>query len=619
MRQPGATKAADNEAHEVQTPEFLKRLGWDPESLRVGQDFNRWKIVPAATINHLCLGSVYAWSVFNAPLMRLNGVVAPSAADWTLGNITPTFSLVMGGFASGIVLGKYLDAYGPRACCLAGATCLAGGFSIASLAVATQNLPLLYCGGAVWGLANGFAYVPPISTLIRFFPESKGTASGLTLLGFGGGAIVAAPLFGKMIEYFRVLPEYVGPAADLNFISEEGKLFVEKGNELKEIVVATAQDLSSCGILDAQAGAYVVGTGSTGIEETFLAFGIGYGALMATMAFVFRIPPDNYTPPGHKAALDASSVASAAPAADVKPKKAAATAAAPLTTHHVSVTDATRSPQFWLLYLGFGSSIIGTYGLLSSGSLIMTEAFGSSLPSIVTAGFTSSYVAAMSAANLSGRIVFPAISDSVARWRGDDPFYARKYTQTFLWGISPALYLSIVWSIHKCVEEPSILPLAVFTGSSLGVLAVFGGSTANRPAIIGDLYGLKSMGTITARQLSVVLPSAYLGPKIVASFREDAIHDSIVELSSKVSDIAFQNAFGTTKASLPELIESKTVSISRLLELIPPEVQVTDPSPFVFDQAMLLMAGFQCFALATNVILKPVVGSNTVLSTEDKQ
>lgn len=102
---------------------LIKKLGWDPESLVAkSPGFRRELIIPAATGTHLCLGSIFAWSIFNAPLMRLNGVLAPSAADWALNEISITFSLVMGGFAWGAIFGTLLDKYGPRVSCLIGAS-----------------------------------------------------------------------------------------------------------------------------------------------------------------------------------------------------------------------------------------------------------------------------------------------------------------------------------------------------------------------------------------------------------------------------------------------------------------------------------------------------------------
>ena len=164
-------------------PGFLKRLGWHPRGLMVDSDYPRWKILPAAMMNHLCLGSVFAWSIFNQPLMRLHGVVAPAALDWTMGDVAVTFSLVMGGFAWGALLGKTLDAWGPRMSCLIGGASLGAGFAIGAAAIHLHSLPLLYAGGLIWGLANGWAYVPPVATLLKWFPDRKGFAAGSTIMG----------------------------------------------------------------------------------------------------------------------------------------------------------------------------------------------------------------------------------------------------------------------------------------------------------------------------------------------------------------------------------------------------------------------------------------------------
>ena len=177
---------------------ILRSFNLHPDVLKVPEEEiderTRWKLVPFATANHLALGSIFAWSVFNQPLMRVQGVLSPAAADWNLGDITITFSLVMGGFAWGALVGKYLDRFGPRASCLIGSTSLGVGYSLAALATQTGSLPMLYLGGTIWGLANGWAYVPPVSTLIKWFPDRKGFASGICLVGYGGGALIAAPL-----------------------------------------------------------------------------------------------------------------------------------------------------------------------------------------------------------------------------------------------------------------------------------------------------------------------------------------------------------------------------------------------------------------------------------------
>lgn len=599
-----------------------RRLRWDPDSLVVADPatFRRHALLPAAMLNHLCLGSVFAWSVFSQPLMRLGGVVTPACADWALGEVSITFSLVMGGFAWGAVLGRQLDLLGPRVSCLVGACALTSGFSLASAAVAAHNLPLLYVGGAIWGVANGWAYVPPVSTVVRWFPDRKGMASGLCILGYGGGAMVATPLFGALLAHFSRPPTFVGTAKDVHLVNHDGALFwQEPGGALREAVVATAADLKHSGLAAlAEPGVYLVNTGATGVQETFAVMGLGYGMLMAATAFAFRLPPPDFRPASAvPAAATASASASAGASATrilcvtARPQPAHAPAPAHahalLTTHHVSVHDAMRSRQFYLLYGGFGLSIVGTYGLLSSAKLMVSEAFGSSLPGLVTAGFTSSFVAAMSAANLSGRLVLPAASDALARARGGDPFFARRSTFTAMWAVVPFAYLGIVQSVHSCAAAPSPLALAGFTTSVLAVLFVFGGTTAGRPALVADLYGLNSMGQLTARQLSVVLPAAYLGPQVVSHLRQSSTEAAIAELASKVDDAAFAEAFGAGKGALEVLVKQKTVSLAKLLDLLPPAVQ--DPTPFVYDRAMLFFAGCQVLACCTNFMLTPVVAA----------
>ncbi len=165
---------------ETRTDRVLRALHCHPDQIRVGASdmasFNRYVQIPFAMLNHLCLGSIFAWSIFNKPLTRLSGVVAPAATDWMLSDIGLTFSLVMGGFVWGSVLSNRLHIWGPRACGLLGALSLGSGFGLAALAISIQSLPLLYTGGLVWGLANGLAYVPPVAMLMQWFPERKGFA-----------------------------------------------------------------------------------------------------------------------------------------------------------------------------------------------------------------------------------------------------------------------------------------------------------------------------------------------------------------------------------------------------------------------------------------------------------
>jgi len=595
----------------AQTPALIKKLGWDPESLRINDtaNFNRWALLPAATLNHMCIGSIFAWSIFNTPLTRLSGVVAPAANDWLLGDVTVTFSLVMGGFAWGALFGNRLDTYGPRVSCLIGASALATGYVCAGFSSSIESLPLLYFAGTVWGISNGWAYVPPVSTLLRWFPDKKGFASGMAILGYGGGAMLTTTLYGPLIEKFRKVPEYAGPAGDLEFINQGGKLFLDTAQGLREVVVATQSDLQTSGMAEiADAGAYFVGTGSTGVAEVFATLGLGYGLAMVATSMVFKLPPHGHadriltevqnaaTPP----VVDSRELSEEEFKASQQKSKMTMPAHTP---PDITPEESLRTHHFYLMFMGFGLSIAPAYGLISSGKLMMAETFGSNLPNIVTAGFTSSFVAAMSMANLSGRLFWPTVSDVIAKYQGGNPFYARKQTYLAMWAVSPICYGGVYWGVHECVRNPSILPLAVFSASFLTLLTSFGGTTATRPALMSDAYGERSTAVQTARQLSVVLPAAFLGPQIVAHCREGSTHKAIEELSTHVDDRAFHHAFGADKDVLPELIDTKTVTISRLMDLVPDTVQ--DPTPFLYDNAIMVMGGFSLAALATKSFLTP--------------
>lgn len=234
---------------------------------------------------------------------------------------------------------------------------------------------------------------------------------------------------------------------------------------------------------------------------------------------------------------------------------------------------------------------------------MMSEGFGSTMPEYVTPSFAASFIAAMGVANLSGRLFWPVASDVLAKRKGD-PFFGRKTAFTMMWGLSPPLYLAVVWSVHEASTNPGILPLSVFTLSVMGILSSFGGAAATSPALMGDLFGLKNVATLAGRQLSVVLPAAFLGPKACAMLREDAISASVKDLASKVDPQAFQAAFGAGIDQLESLAAQKTVTISRLMELVPEGT--VDPTPFVYDHTMLLMLGLQSAAVLTLQFIKPV-------------
>jgi MFS family permease len=167
--------------------------------------YSRWLVPPAALAIHLCIGQAYAFSVFKIPLTQLIGVSKSLPDDWKQTQVAWIFSLaiVMLGL-SAATFGKWLEGAGPRKAMFVSAVCFALGFYISFLGVLSHQLWLLYVGyGVVGGIGLGLGYISPVSTLIKWFPDRPGLATGMAIMGFGGGAMIASPLSIKLMTFFR--------------------------------------------------------------------------------------------------------------------------------------------------------------------------------------------------------------------------------------------------------------------------------------------------------------------------------------------------------------------------------------------------------------------------------
>jgi len=218
----------------------------DREHSVASPGYSRWLVPPSALAIHLCIGQAYAFSVFKIPMTKLIGIKTPASEDWSMETLAWIFSLALGMLGlSAAMFGKWLEKVGPRRAMAAAAACFSGGFLIAALGVKLHQIALVYLGyGFIGGIGLGLGYISPVSTLIKWFPDRPGMATGMAIMGFGGGAMIGSPLSVALMDHFRT---------------------------------AT----------------------SMGVLETFVAMGLIYGAFMLFGVLTVRIPPDGWKPEGY--------------------------------------------------------------------------------------------------------------------------------------------------------------------------------------------------------------------------------------------------------------------------------------------------------------------------------
>jgi MFS family permease len=173
--------------------------------------FNRWLVPPAALAIHLSIGMAYGFSVFWLPLSRAIGITHSAPDDWKLSSLGWMFTLffvVLG--SSAALWGAWLEREGPRKAGVVAACCWSGGFFISAVGVYLHALWLLWLGaGVIGGCGLGLGYISPVSTLVKWFPDRRGMATGLAIMGFGGGAMIGSPLAELLMKRFAT-PTSVG-------------------------------------------------------------------------------------------------------------------------------------------------------------------------------------------------------------------------------------------------------------------------------------------------------------------------------------------------------------------------------------------------------------------------
>jgi MFS family permease len=435
-------------------PAFLSK-----ERIVATHGFNRWLVPPAALAIHMCIGMAYGFSVFWLPLSRAVGIDAPVACapamgffdqlfatscDWKisqLGWMYTLFFLFLG--CSAAIFGSWLERSGPRKAGVVAAFLWCGGLVISAMGVYTHHIWLLWLGaGVIGGIGLGLGYISPVSTLMKWFPDKRGMAAGMAIMGFGGGAMVGAPLADMLMRHF-----------------------------------ATPDDV--------------------GVWQCFLVMAGIYFVFMIGGALAYRVPPPGWRPEGWSPTL----------------KKAGNDM---ITSRHVHVSTAWRTPQFWLVWAVLCLNVSAGIGILGMASPMLQEVFGGRLINVgirfsdlntdqlaqiatIAAGFTG----LLSLFNIGGRFFWASFSDLIGR----------KITFFVFFALGFMLYAIIPWTSHMG-------SVALFVFTFCLILSMYGGGFATVPAYLADLFGTQMVGAIHGRLLTAWAAAGIFGPVLVNYLRE---------------------------------------------------------------------------------------------------
>lgn len=523
---------------------------------------------------HISIGSVYTYSMWNAPLTHQLGVVAQAAGDWNLGDALGVFSttaIALG--TTTFVLGPWQERAGPRMVAATAGTFYAAAFGLTAMGAHYHSLPLMHAGyGVLGGIGWGLGYLSPVSTLMRWFPERKGLAAGLALTSFGLGTAVGAPLVNHLLESHFVAPTYLGPAGEVATTVIHGVVHATHAGEQVEVVVATATQLAKLpGALSE--GVYVVGTGDTGVASSMLTLAGGYWCAIMLGAMTVRVPPEGWWPANvPKSAEDAESQS----------------------LPSVHYDDALRTPQYGLFWaLVMGNAFSGML-LISSAKTIMTDVFAAAYPLAVTPAFAAQYVAMLGLANSGGRAGWALASDYIG---------SRNTYFLFALGIPIVGAIPTVAATVGSGSGDSMLPLWLFYGGTLTSISFYGGTFSCLPPYLARTFGPEHMGAIHGRVLSAWAIAAFSGPKVLSFLRERANDKAIDDLVTRCEPSAFATTFGAPLESLAELKASNAVTIVRLMELVPPGTP--DPTPSLYNEAMYVVCGLLAMSATANRFIGP--------------
>lgn len=435
------------------------------ERITASPGYNRWLVPPAALAIHLSIGMAYGFSVFWLPLSKALGISEPivcsedmsiwarafaTNCDWKvsdLGWMYTLFFVFLG--SSAAVFGHWLEHAGPRKAGAVAALCWGGGLLVSAYGVYTHQLWMMWLGsGVIGGIGLGLGYISPVSTLIKWFPDRRGMATGMAIMGFGGGAMIGAPLANSLMNHFAT------PA-------------------------------------------------SVGVWQTFAVMGVVYFVAMMIGALGYRVPPVGWKPEGW-----------------MPPEN---NGKAMITSRHVHVNEAHKTPQFWLLWAVLCLNVSAGIGVIGMASPMLQEVFGGVLigeslrlaelsdgQKLQVAAIGAGFAGLLSLFNILGRIAWASSSD----------FLGRKLTYVIFFALGFALYVSSPWA-------GGIGSVALFVAIFCVILTMYGGGFATIPAYLADIFGTQHVGAIHGRLLTAWATAGILGPVIVNYLRDYQLDNGV--------------------------------------------------------------------------------------------
>ena len=520
---------------------------------------NRWLIALSAVGIHISIGSVYAWSVFNLPL--------ENAFGWTKGNVAITFSLAIFFLGmSAAVMGRFVERRGPRASGTVAAALWGTGLLVASLGVKLGVIQVLWLGyGILGGMGLGIGYITPVSTLVKWFPDRRGLATGLAIMGFGFGAAIGGPVCNYIISRVAAgqlglseatyshgianynaaktilkdmhlhdsstaaieLPEFLSMVRDGRSEKVLASLPEKQARDAAGTLAALQSGQADPGLAPFWASAGTAPFRSAiaaGISAAFLFAGIAYLVIMLAAARYIERPPPGWMPERMKADVDAGK-------RKVIPDLTQLTANA-----------AVRRAPFYGLWVMMFINISCGIGIIYTASPLAQESIG------LTPAQAAGVVGLMSIFNGLGRLGWASLSDYLGR--------SGTYTAFFI------IEVVAFWVL------PDITSVILFQLVLYLILTCYGGGFATLPAYIGDLFGTKELGAIHGYVLSAWGLAGVTGPQLVARlYQATGSYEAVLHVFSVVFVVAL------------------VVSIMMTIHVINARNRMTTATIFSFDGA----------------------------------